>query len=147
MNKEIEDFEKNNKLFSEFIGLVLLDYKSLNDEDLWETTEHLMNFPDSTLMCSVPFDMTPMFHISWDCIMAIVDKIRSLGVDVTISNKRTSITDNKTFRCQHNISDKVKENTERCISGVWHKTSFLATYHCALDFINWYNKQKEDEKI
>lgn len=112
---------ENNKLIAEFNG---------------EVIEYELSDP--------LFNLTYNFHKSWDRLMPVVEKIRELNVDVELENNCTRIAMWNEFLLHHNISKKLKKNTEKHNSGVWHKTSLLATYWAVVEFIKWYKKNKED---
>ena len=77
------------------------------------------------------------YHNSWDWLMRVVEKIESLHGAVTITKNDCEIhtfkDDNYDFMSNYNIEDDSKSTKE-------------ATYKAVIEFIEWYNKQQNNEK-
>jgi hypothetical protein len=133
--------KENNKIIAEFLGLKKTNYEV---EDLWSTVEYLVDNPESTLACSVPIDTTPPFHISWDCLMAVVDKIESIKdsyhgrFGIYISSNSCTI-QSTNFR-----PDKPIPNPPHYYDNIVLNTKIESVYYSVINFINFYNKQKEE---
>lgn len=66
------------------------------------------------------------FDTSWDWLMAVVEKIESLGHGVTI------------YRKGCHINNEIGFNT----NGFNHSSKVEQTYKAVVEFIKWYNQQK-----
>ncbi len=104
-----EEIKEGNKLIAEFVGYNDNEYPNLLPPFDW---------------CGKlePKDMK--YHSSWDWLMAVVEKIESLGYEFTIFNKTTHLNCGKTFDLGYIISDTKRE----------------AVYKTVVEFIKWYNK-------
>lgn len=79
------------------------------------------------------------YHISWDLLMPVVEKIKSLGFDVVISGIRTSVNGMRGLINSCSISDWNGE--EICIS---QGAAYMIddTWCAVAQFAQWYNTQK-----
>lgn len=115
-NKEIID---GNKLIAEFMGL----------KDVMSFREQIGNG-----FCS-PVDMK--YHTSWDWLMIVVEKIESLGYYTNI----LSADNNNKSHTMH-----ITRINEQEQYSLWHDSKIHAVYYAVVEFIKWYNENKENGK-
>ena len=111
---------ENNKLIVEFLG-----YKNIsqNDPDF--------NFYSKNNKTPELELMSLLYHKDWNHLMSVVEKIQSIGYCVTISQ----IVKNKPI-CSIELGDMEEIYIE-------NKSSHIDTvYEAVVDFIKWYNEQK-----
>ena len=104
-----------NKLIAEFMGLETSDrcfFEHLTKEGNRELTHHVLL----------------KYHISWDWLIPVVEKIESLGYEFTIVESRCNI--------NHNTDHSVEELFH--IETIGSKLD--TTYDAVVQFINQYNK-------
>jgi len=68
------------------------------------------------------------FHLSWDWLMPVVEKIEYLGHGITIYRKGAHINEVGNF--------------SGSINGFNHSSKIEQTYKAVVQFINWYNKHQ-----
>ena len=108
----------SNKLISEFMGMT---YGDPNDDSVM------------IQMISQGNEVVPIesmkYHISWDWLMTVVEKIESLGYEFTIVENRC----------------KVSNNTDHSVEELFHietiGSKLDTTYDAVVQFINQYNNK------
>ncbi len=147
----MKNLEENNKLIAEFMGFKLPDINnpdSLYSKDIKRKGTTILDMSTGRRFHTmvddkVLFDGNElMFHISWDWLMPVVEKIENVEIigddnyfrDVFVIRKKGSCKvyvqcnselDSKYFVSYHHIGDE-KENT----------------YKAVVEFIKWYNENK-----
>ena len=127
--------EENNRIIAEFMGYVLNENNEYPIEYItvqghWDT-------------CSIQ-DLN--YHKSWDWLMGVVEKIENTKIkDYSIS---TDITDDKTFINVWHYGDGGKWSILISNLNEEYKdfNKMQRTYKAIIEFINFYNKQKEEEE-
>ena len=125
--------EENNKIIAEFMGYTLNENNEYPIEYItvqghWDT-------------CSIQ-DLN--YHKSWDWLMEVVEKIENTKIkDYSIS---TDITDDKTFISIWHYGDGGKWSILISNLNEEYKNfnKIQRTYQAVIEFINFYNKQKEE---
>lgn len=107
---------EENRIIAEFDGWV---YVPTNENDL--SNEH---YEKGEAWCSVN---SFIYHSDWNALMSVVEKIESLGYEVTIYNKSAIVWTN---------AKGIKNYYERTIGD----TKLSAVYSACIKFINWYNE-------
>lgn len=128
---------ENNTLIAQFMGL---------DEDNRYVPTEMLPHKDYNLYQGI-FEMRELqFHISWDWLMPVVEKIESLEF-----NGRSVWTTIKTFKTSHknNYHEMMfrvyKEDGESFLfeyDSEWFDTKITAVYFSVIEFIKWYNLNK-----
>ena len=125
--------EKNNRLIAEFMGY------TLNEND--EYPIEYITVQGHWDTCSIQ-DLN--YHKSWDWLMKVVEKIENIKIkDYSIS---TDITDDKTFINVWHYGDGGKWSILISNLNEEYKdfNKMQRTYKAVIEFINFYNKQKEE---
>jgi predicted TIM-barrel fold metal-dependent hydrolase len=104
----------NNELIAEFMGLPL--------------TKQELEFSGDRKFKTVPFQKWK-YHESWDWLMPVVEKIESLGFIFTIHSDAGYI-GKHWYKGNIPHFGNVSEN------------KITATYNVVIQFINWYNENK-----
>lgn len=164
--KYLRLIEQDNKLIAEFIGLK--DCKVMNEKgkqyDYYLTEQfELIKEVETTIesnWCEILeeqdycFIEEMKFHTSYDWLMPVVDKIESIECVhiVAIQNKYCHILISESPKqITHTIesSEVVTESMNipdrpECVKMYTKQkdTKLEAVYHCVVEFIKWYNKQK-----
>ena len=115
-----EQIVDGNKLIAEFLG-----YPAN------ELNEHWLIVPDKTLSQYIQ-TRELKYHISFDWIMPVVDKISTMAFD-NVGEIGFVIYPN---RC-----DLMNSSDDVIIEGLTQSTTLKAVYLAVLSFINWYNLQ------
>lgn len=71
-----------------------------------------------------------LYHKSWDWLMCVVEKIESLGYDFIISNTNVGVWRKGDFKMINESDNKANTKIE-------------AAYTACVNFIKWYNTQKQ----
>ncbi len=109
---------KNNILIAEFMG-----FQKTNSG--WYDYEDLLTIVYANTGSNTHDNLH--FEEDWNWLMPVVNKIRSLY-------NNTEVTDEKG-------SDIINDLAEGCI-----EANILQVHKAVIDFINWYNNQKEEGK-
>ena len=108
--------QENNKLISEFIGRC-----GYLKHDLYT-----FKGVDSLLNGDIWYDLNEAkFHLSWDWLMKVVDKIEGLGYWINRVSGDVWIMNNDNLVV---------------INNPMHNDGIEATYKIVIEFIKWYNK-------
>lgn len=110
-----------NKVIAEFMGAYYV-----NDAPEDYPDGYYMNDIDDIPLLPDEF----YFHSSWDWLMPVVEKIEGLGYGVTIYRKGCHIND-------VGLSSA---------NGFNHSSKIEQTWKACVEFIEWYNKQKDEAK-
>jgi hypothetical protein len=83
------------------------------------------------------------YHSSWDCLMAMVEKAMNMRV-----KSPASYNPDRMFRIEIvNGYTKIEGTGENiCYNSSIEGSMLMATYKAVYQFIQWYNKVKEDRK-
>tara|TARA_Y100000401_G_scaffold117489_1_gene126559 strand:+ start:3674 stop:4006 length:333 start_codon:yes stop_codon:yes gene_type:complete len=106
-----------NKLIAKFMGME--EERHLDGRYLFTTDLEELKGPDTR------FTEELYFHISWDWLMPVVDKIEDMGSEIVITNAECTISAPNGYH---------KETMG--------KKRFGATYNAVVKFIIEYNKNK-----
>lgn len=132
---------ENNKIIAEFMGLrkvicvrnengKYFDYQ-LNDKFILIKEEEIQ-IESNNGICLVSKDYIfaedLIFHLDWNWLMEVVEKIESLGFFFEIKRNWVKIT---------------KKREIRVIRWEQDKNKIEATYNACVEFIKWYNQQKQ----
>lgn len=127
----MKNIEENNKLIAEFMGYI-------DNGD----PEYLIH-PETNYDHSINDKEWFLYNTSWDWLMPVVEKIEPLVLNVSISKNGTNIMrffengnlplDNPSFIITLNEAGIKNVNTK-----------IEATYKAVVEFIKWYNENKED---
>jgi hypothetical protein len=122
---------ENNKLIAEFMGY---RQANCNNGKAWNTDDRYLHktLPIQGRLITKECEYLK-FNSSWDWLMPVIEKIEKMGYDSLISNFQAHIT--KSSRTYSNIFIGNAQNAEL--------TKLKATYKMVVEFIKWYNKQKE----
>jgi hypothetical protein len=113
MNKE------SNRLIAEFLGWVIE-----SGMEQFENPYYRYNNGWSMAQLS---DMP--FATSWDWLMSVVEKIESMGYYVLIEQNLVTVYD--------------KQEVYHWYGGRTSESKIISTYVAIVEFIKWYNQQKE----
>jgi len=119
MDKEIIE---GNKIIAEFMGV------NVNPPDSNPVYElrHIYGLIGITNM---------KYHSSWEWLFAVVEEIKELGYDVSISSVG--------LWCTYISRDDIYESEITSMGGM---KPIENTFIAVVNFINWYNKNKKDGK-
>jgi hypothetical protein len=115
------NIEESNKLIAEFMGLV----KEPTEKNF---DAYYPPFDGVEGEYFAPIELK--YNTSWDWLMPVVEKIESLGFQVTIGSE-----------CYCVIQDGWKEGLEE-IHYMKDNSKLLCTYGAVVEFIKWHNEQK-----
>lgn len=111
---------ENNKLIVEFMGA------SPNNGGEYDITSVTPDrYSVNPFLPKLCFISEMQFHVSWDWLMPVVEKIESVGGDVAIYFKTTCI---RHTYLANELSHESKSKIE-------------AAYKAVVEFIKWYNSQ------
>jgi hypothetical protein len=80
-----------------------------------------------------------MYKFSWDWLMPVVEKIESLGYVSYIEKMNVNYEQHRVYFNEHGSLLEVAR-------GARNESKLLAVYDAVVDFIEWYNKNKKDER-
>lgn len=125
-----QEILKGNKLIAEFIGAVYIRREDLFDDHIIEEFIYNNNHPISKQIPKVTENLYHLrYHLSWDWLMPVVEKIETLGYKWEIGMSATS----PYHYC--------KIWSIGTIEGI---STLDAIYGAIIEFIKWYNScQKE----
>jgi hypothetical protein len=109
--------------------------------DLWYRSLWSNQIQDEFETYAYKVDELP-YHLNWDWLMSVVEKIESIGFHTTIS-KIDSLVFHNCF-IKHNVGEKYEydyadaKRQERILS----RSKIEATYKAIVEFIVWYNENK-----
>ena len=129
--------EENNKIIAEFMGFTF--EKNIGYYDNEMLLEQIV-YEQQNGNC---FDEL-LFNKDWNWLMAVVEKIENIKIkDYSIS---TDITNNKTFINVWHYGDGCKWSILISNLNEEYKdfNKIQRTYKAIIEFINFYNKQKEE---
>ena len=129
--------EENNKIIAEFMGFTF--EKNIGYYDNEMLLEQIV-YEQQNGNC---FDEL-LFNKDWNWLMAVVEKIENIKIkDYSIS---TDITDDKTFISIWHYGDGGKWSILISNLNEEYKdfNKMQRTYKAIIEFINFYNKQKEE---
>jgi len=130
-----EEILEGNKLIAEFLGL-----EKTNVEDCYDVCSYLENNPNSTLPCSVPWTEGLYFHMSWDWLMPVVEKIESISIKDKLYCEFLMLNGtNVSIRARDYHDGSVLFESLGCFNKTL-KTKIEAVYKSVVDFIKWNNK-------
>lgn len=127
----MENTTENNKLIAEFMGAKTQPQKGYVEYEMYgiipsiEDAEYIQHFFQADEM---------LFQSSWDWLMPVVEKIESLGFNITIEKNYTDVMEifnglgGSLFGFKRS-SDKIKN-----------------THKAVVEFIKWWNNQVEIKK-
>ena len=118
---------KYNKIISEFMGLNYEHEMEFIWEDLYQQGHRNNDILDNP-------NRYKHYHNSWDELMPVLDRIKSLGFDYAIY----SITIHSEELSEIMISPVLKEGDIEIHTRTPEKP-IEATYNAVFQFINWYN--------
>ena len=133
-----EEIIEGNKLIAEFMGC----YKDKEESEQYTMDKmHIFYAKHNSNLCStrmvaLPEDM--LYHISWDWLMSVVEKIEStdpLGGIVMIQQGMCRITSRMAG------DNSIKANHDNYLL-MGAKGKLLSTYQSVIKFIKWYNENK-----
>jgi hypothetical protein len=118
---------ENNKMIAEFMGLK----QGRPDEPVrwkhdWFDDEGVINGHRNTHL---------LFHESWSWLMPVVDKIESIEDENRQAKYNVDI-----LQCFVTI---IENDTSEEIVDIDRDNKMTAVYEAVLEFIKWYNKQKQ----
>lgn len=127
---------ENNKLIAEFLGYEFIDgdFKvphadKTNNSDFKEwCPTYWDNDLDSGGYLVVPCNL--MFHLDWNWLMEVVEKIESLEYNVEFSKNHCII-----------IAEIEKVDSKRITK--YSEIKIKAVYNACVEFIKWYNEQNK----
>jgi len=108
--------EENNKLIAEFLGYET--YKMNGVLNVEYSENNIRTIQDTH------------YHIDWNWLMEVVEKIESLGYDVFINTNICRITD---------VGQNIFEDIECFVNN----NKRQAVYNACVEFVKWYNGQKK----
>lgn len=121
--------EENNRLIAEFMGYKLVD----KEWDLYETPECMYDIRDTSGDLNMkPAGSEMCFHSSWDWLMPVVEKIR---INELVENFNINITCDAIIEGLNGLDIHVYAGQ--------YDTTLMVTYQAVIQFIEWYNEQKE----
>ena len=147
--------EENNKIIAEFMGYKIenkkyqsLHFHSSNESDwVWEegdiVTRNGSEVSDPSQEPYFSLEDLP-FNSDWNLLIEVVEKIENTKIkDYSIS---TDITDDKTFISVWHYGDGSKWSILISNYNEEYKdfNKIQRTYKAVIEFINFYNKQKEE---
>jgi len=118
------NIEESNKLIAEFMGLKVEGRLVIANESIKSNNERFLHH------CSISM---AKYHISWDWIMPVVDKIEDMDVVASVQIEQPTIY----------IWKSSEESTfeDICID-IYDRTKLEAVYKAVIEFIQWYNENK-----
>ena len=124
---------ENNKLIAEFLNW---EYDDLSET--FETPFLILvdphAFGDEQFSCKLQ-DFELKFHLEWNWLMQVVEKIESLGYNIDIM--KVDITKYQSSQFCGIYIDGKRIYTNYC------ETKIEAVYNACLEFIKWYNTQNK----
>ena len=127
----MEDIIEGNKLIAEFMG-----------------TKRGTRYLDEDVSVSGQFEMLCsaselQYHISWDWLMPVVERIMDL------CDKQTTFICHRFFIGVSSVNIKIEDmqrNFHQFDAYIINRSSRIsAVYQVCVEFIEWYNKEKENE--
>lgn len=131
MEKQITD---GNKAIAEFMGTPIRFFKEDEPTGLLNSD----NEPDTVyydcelaIINGMPYEQNQIkYNISWDWLMPVVEKIESLGYIFMIGKTESGITCGRSSGLKRpNVGSK-------------SDSKLLSTYNTVVEFIQWYNNEK-----
>ena len=119
--------EESNKLIAEFMGLKTITLEKFRDILRQNREDGMIHTGNSHVIEDLEY------HTSWDLLMPVVEKINTIDeykFTVCINYHYTNITE---------TNGKCKEIVDEC-----GYTTINGTYKAVVQFIKWYNENKED---
>lgn len=124
--------EEKNKTIAEFMG-----YKHQKSE-FFDVMEHYKSMEDRFPVGD------EKYHISWDWLMPVVEKIERTNLDEIQEVKDTML--GSDHRARFNIGNErviVSIAPNWSLANIFNTDNRLSnTYYCVLEFIKWYNQNK-----
>lgn len=140
-----EEILESNKLIAEFMGANPCKdwqgYNGYNHED-WYHTQWSSRYQDNLELYSYKYSDLK-YHFSWEWLMPVVEKIDNMEnsyIETNTNIGKTWIDDGNDFSIY--FSDDRIQSSFRTISGN-AKKKIDAVWCGVVEFIKWYNKQKE----
>jgi hypothetical protein len=123
---------ENNKMIAEFMGLELEE--TLKKEMVY--ARHELKNPNKLNDCTTEFYYPKelLYHFSWDWIMEVVEEINHKGDEDEGFFYNFVIHPNECY---------VQYDGETVVSNQHGATFIGLVYYTVLEFIKWYNKQKQ----
>ena len=116
----MSEIEKNNKLFADF-----LNWKKNDDGYITPFYQYYRAVDTRMYQTSTFRDL--LFHKDWNWLIEVVEKIETLGADLTIRAEHTTI-----------VYDEGEQ-----ISTYAFKSKIETVYNACVEFIKWYNNQNK----
>lgn len=122
----------NNKLIAEFMG-----YKEY-DRGMWSKPELVKIILSNTYSEEWLRDIEMKYHLSWDWLMPVVDKIETMDCFVRTesyieANERYFVTS------VLKITPRSRDNTNKVVSVF--KSRLASVYDAVCEYIKWHNEQ------
>jgi hypothetical protein len=133
---------EGNKLIAEFMGWKCTSRKSYNDDILVLYTDKDTIFKYNKhgyLYNKNPWDAPLKYHSSWDWLMPVVEKIKSLGDSYEINGLYGKVH----YRWCHKYDEESNNEIQPIrINGKINELQLLVMYKAIIKFIKWYNDNK-----
>lgn len=120
MSEIKEDILAGNKLIAEFMGAKITSPVGYTGRDVV--------FSEVTHGLRTHVSMALRYHLNWDWLMPVVEKIESLGYRVLIE-RGGGITN----YC------KIRKRKDMIAESASHNSKINATFSAVIEFITWYN--------
>ena len=134
----MKDIQENNRLIAQFMGFTI--EKNLGYYD----NEMLMGQNVYDQQNGNCFDEL-LFNTSWDWLMPVVEKIREEGAEISISYRQGIHPTGCYTYCRLNKSTFSNSwGVHKNAKGNRTMTMKEAVYNSVVEFIKWYNENKED---
>lgn len=124
-----EEIIQKNKMIAEFMGIKTKKYSDTPTVTRWQYGNSML------------FESDLKYHSSWDWLMPVVEKIKSLDFQVDTFSDYTRIE-----KCRNEVRISELGSNPTFIKLVQRESALEAMYLAVIDFIQWYNDNLKNKQ-
>ena len=140
----IEEEREGNEIIAVFMG----GHIEEATRGVFKHNRRHLNFPFGSYSTPIGYDVILIedlgYHISWDWLMPVVEKIESLEFDFRISFVNAYGNLNYNY---HSVHIETHDGNDVIFNEEKFLTKIQAVYKAVLEFIHWYNTQEKKEEV
>ena len=125
-----KEMAENNKLIAEFMGCIIRDENGNLPTESGQHKLFVKEEWDKLNVCSPYSPNGVEYHISWNWLMPVIDKIDKV------------LDDNVLFKIEYNHAFIEDVENYNIIIDIMANSRLEATYKAIVEFIKWYNENK-----